>query len=107
MVLWLALAFLEFLQATQHFTASLSDIIRLYRQAHAERLLRQTCQLVIQTGSVAEALSRYAFALAPAQPEHLPGFNLTTFLVPPGGGLLQAVSLELNTPLSSAFFINS
>jgi hypothetical protein len=65
MVLWLALAFLEFLQVTQHLTTSLADIIRLHRQAHAERLLRQACQLVIQTRSVAEVLSRYTFAPAP------------------------------------------
>ena len=65
MVLWLALAFLEFLQVTQHRTTSLADIIRLHRQAHAERLLKQACQLVIQTRSVAEVLSRYTFAPAP------------------------------------------
>ncbi|MEA3439574.1 MAG: hypothetical protein U9R58_04760 [Chloroflexota bacterium] len=65
MVLWLALAFLEFLQATQHLTTSLADIIRLYRQAHAERLLREACELVFQTGRVDRVLVRYTFAPAP------------------------------------------
>ncbi len=65
MVLWLALVFLEFLQATQHLTTSLADIIRIHRQAHAERLLRQACQMVIRTGRVDRVLARYTFALAP------------------------------------------
>ena len=65
MVLWLALVFLEFLQATQHLALSLADIIRVHRQAHAERLLRQACQLVIDTGAVDKVLARYTFAPAP------------------------------------------
>ena len=64
-VLWLALAFLEFLQATQHLTTSLADIIRIHRQAHAERLLRQACQMVIRTGRLDKVLARYTFAPAP------------------------------------------
>ena len=65
MVLWLALTFLEFLQVTQYLTTSLADIIRIHRQAHAERLLTQACQLVIQTGCITAVLDRYTFAPAP------------------------------------------
>lgn len=65
MVLWLALAFLEFLQVTKHLSKSLAHIIRLHRQAHAEHLLEEACQLVIRTGRVSEALARYTHAPAP------------------------------------------
>jgi hypothetical protein len=65
MALWLALAFLEFLRVTQHRTTSLADIIRIHRQAHAERLLKQACQLVIRTGRVDKVVARYTLAPAP------------------------------------------
>ena len=65
MVLWLALAFLEFLQVTQHLSKSLADIIRFHRQAHAERLLTQACQLAIQTRRLDKVLARFTFAPAP------------------------------------------
>jgi hypothetical protein len=65
MVLWLALAFLEFLQATQYLATSLADIIRLHRQAHAERLLTQACLMIIRTGCLDKVLARYTFAPAP------------------------------------------
>jgi hypothetical protein len=65
MVLWLALAFLEFLQVTQHLSKSLADIIRIHRQTHAERLLTQACQLAIRTRRLDKVLTRYTFAPAP------------------------------------------
>ena len=65
MVLWLALAFLEFLQVTQHLSKSLADIIRFHRQAHAERLLTQACLLAIQTRRLDKVLARFTFAPAP------------------------------------------
>ncbi len=65
MVLRLALAFLEFLQVTQHRKTSLAGIIRIHHQAHAERLLRQACQMVIWTGRLDKVLARYTFAPTP------------------------------------------
>jgi hypothetical protein len=64
-VLWLALAFLEFLQATQHATKTVADVIRIHRQQHAERLLNQACQMVLQTRDLTEVLARFTFAPAP------------------------------------------
>ncbi len=65
MVLWLALAFLEFLQATQYATRTVADVIRIHRQQHAERLLNQACQMILQTRDLAEVQARFTFAPAP------------------------------------------
>jgi hypothetical protein len=64
-VLWLALAFLEFLQATQYATRTVADVIRIHRQQHAERLLDQACQMVLQTRDLVEVRARFTFAPAP------------------------------------------
>ena len=64
-VLWLALAFLEFLQATQYANRTLADVIRIHRQQHAERLLNQACQMVLQTRDLTEVRARFTFAPAP------------------------------------------
>ncbi len=64
-VLWLALAFLEFLQVTQYATRTVADVIRIHRQQHAERLLKQACQMVLQTRDLTEVQARFTFAPAP------------------------------------------
>ena len=52
MVLWLALAYLEFRKAQEYSRKSLADVIRLHRNAHARRLLEEACHLVLQLGSI-------------------------------------------------------
>lgn len=64
-VLWLALAFLEFLQVTQYATETVATVIRIHRQQHAERLLKQACQMVLQTRDLTEVQARFTFAPAP------------------------------------------
>jgi hypothetical protein len=64
MVLWLALAYLEFRKAKEYSRKSLADVIRLHRNAHARRLLEEACHLVLQVGSIPDVLAR--FTLTPA-----------------------------------------
>jgi hypothetical protein len=65
MVLWLALAFLEVLKATQFRSQSVADVIRIHRQDHACRLLEQACQMVLETGDVEQVFARFTLAPAP------------------------------------------
>jgi hypothetical protein len=65
MVLWLALAFLEYRQATQHKAESLAGVIRIHRQVHAERLLEQACLMVLEVGRLGAVLAHFTFAPAP------------------------------------------
>lgn len=61
-VLWLALAFLEWRKAREFPRSSLADVIRLHRAAHARRLLEEACQMVLEVGSVADVLARFTLA---------------------------------------------
>jgi hypothetical protein len=64
MVLWLALAYLEWRKAREFPRKTLADVIRVHRDAHARRLIEEACQMVLQVGSIADVLAR--FTLAPA-----------------------------------------
>jgi hypothetical protein len=44
---------------------TVADVIRIHRQQHAERLLNQACQMVLQTRDLSEVLARFTFAPAP------------------------------------------
>lgn len=57
MVLWLALAYLEYRQATEQEHNNLADVIRTHRQEHAVRLLTDAYSLVLQLGSVSAVLT--------------------------------------------------
>lgn len=65
MVLWLALAYLEYRQATESEHRNPADVIRVHRQEHAVRLLREACAMVLQLGSVPVVLARFTLAPAP------------------------------------------
>ena len=65
MVLWLALAFLEFVRNTLHSTLCIADVIRIHRQNHAERLLRQACDTVARTGDIEQVIAHFTLAPAP------------------------------------------
>ena len=64
MVLWLALAYLEYRKAREYSRRSLADIIRLHRNAHARRLLEEACHLVLQVGNIADVMARFTFTPA-------------------------------------------
>jgi hypothetical protein len=64
MVLWLALAYLEYRKAREYARQSLADVIRLHRNAHARRLLEEACHLVLQVGNIADVMPRFTFAPA-------------------------------------------
>jgi hypothetical protein len=64
MVLWLALAYLEYRKAREYCRKSLADVIRLHRNAHARRLLEEACHLVLQVGNIADVMARFTFAPA-------------------------------------------
>jgi hypothetical protein len=59
MVLWLALAYLEYRRARDHPRKSLADVIRLHRNEHARRLLEEACRMVLQVGNLADVLARF------------------------------------------------
>jgi hypothetical protein len=42
-----------------------ADVIRLHRQDHAVRLLKQACTMVLQRGDVSPVLARYTLAPVP------------------------------------------
>ena len=65
-VSWLALAFLEWRQATSPRSRStiLADFIRLQRLEHARQTLRAACQMALETGDVDAVLERFAPALS-------------------------------------------
>lgn len=65
MVLWLALAYLEYRQVTETEHSNLADVIRLHRQDHAVRLLKQACAMVLQMGDVSLVLTRYTLVPVP------------------------------------------
>ena len=65
MVLWLALAYLEYRQATEPQHKNPADVIRSHRQEHAVRLLKEVCSMVLQFGNVPAVLARYTLAPAP------------------------------------------
>ena len=65
MVLWLALAFLEYLKVSQFCAQSVADVIRIHRQGHACRLLEQACQMALETGDVEQVIARFTLAPAP------------------------------------------
>jgi hypothetical protein len=65
MVLWLALAYLEYRQATESEHSNPAAVIRVHRQEHAVRLLREACAMVLQLGSVPAVLARFTLAPAP------------------------------------------
>jgi len=65
MVLWLALAYLEYRQVTEAAHSNLADVIRSHRQDHAVRLLKQACAMVLQKGDVSQVLARYTLAPVP------------------------------------------
>lgn len=65
MVLWLALAFLEFLRNTLHSTLCVADVIRIHRQNHAECLLRQACDMVARTGDIQRVIAHFTLSPAP------------------------------------------
>jgi hypothetical protein len=64
MVLWLALAYLEWRKAREFPRKRLADIIRTHRNAHARRLLEEACHMVLEVGNLPDVLAR--FTLAPA-----------------------------------------
>jgi hypothetical protein len=47
MVLWLALAYLEYRKAREYSRKSLADVIRLHRDEHARSLLEEACRMVL------------------------------------------------------------
>jgi hypothetical protein len=65
MVLWLALAYLEYRQATEPAHKNPADVIRLHRQEHAAQVLKATCSMVLQLGHIVPVLARFTFAPAP------------------------------------------
>jgi hypothetical protein len=65
MVLWLALAYLEYRQVTEAAHTNLADVIRSHRQDHALRLLTQACTMALQKGDVSQVLARYTLAPVP------------------------------------------
>ena len=65
MVLWLALAYLEYRLVTEAAHTNLADVIRSHRQDHAVRLLQQACTMVLQMGEVSQVLARYTLTPAP------------------------------------------
>jgi hypothetical protein len=65
MVLWLALTFLEYRQASAPEHKNPADVIRAHRQEHAIRVLKEACSMVLQFGSVPAVLARFTFAPAP------------------------------------------
>lgn len=65
MVLWLALAYLEYRQATEPDHKNPAAVIRAHRQEHAVRLLKEACAMVLQLGNVAAVLARFTLAPAP------------------------------------------
>ena len=65
MVLWLALAYLEYRQATEPAHNNPADVIRAHRQEHAVRLLTDACSMVLQLGNVPAVLARFTLAPAP------------------------------------------
>ena len=65
MVLWVALVYLEYRQATESEHSNPADAIRSHRQEHAVRLLSAACSMVLQLGNVPAVLARYTLAPAP------------------------------------------
>ena len=65
MVLWLALAYLEYRLATASGHKNPADVIRTHRQEHAVRVLKEACAMVLQLGHIAPVLARFTFAPAP------------------------------------------
>lgn len=65
MVLWLALAYLEYRQATEAQHDNPAAVIRAHRQEHAVRVLRDACSMVLRLGSVPAVIARYTLAPAP------------------------------------------
>lgn len=59
MVLWLALAFLEYQQVMQFPSSSLADIARFHRQRHARRLLERACQMAAEQGDLQLVLDTF------------------------------------------------
>jgi hypothetical protein len=65
MVLWLALAYLEYRQVTEAVHSNLADVIRSHRQDHAVRLLREACSMALHIGDVSPVLTRYTLSPVP------------------------------------------
>lgn len=65
MVLWLALAYLEYRQATEPEHDNPASVIHTHRQEHAVRLLKEACTMVLQWGNVSAVVARYTLAPAP------------------------------------------
>ena len=65
MVLWLAMAYLEYRLVTEAAHTNLADVIRSHRQDHAVRLLQQACTMVLQMGEASQVLARYTLTPAP------------------------------------------
>lgn len=65
MVLWLALAYLEYRQATEPEHDNPAAVIHAHRQEHAVRLLKEACAMVLQWGDVPAVLARYTLAPVP------------------------------------------
>jgi len=56
---------LEYRQVTETEHSNLADVIRLHRQDHAVRLLKQACAMVLQMGDVSLVLTRYTLVPVP------------------------------------------